>query len=260
MSASAFAIEQGLAQRIERCLVGLKMPRALEILQATIARTERGELGTLEAIELLLSEEYTLRESRRIKMALQTARLGTIKTLAGYDFSFQPSLDRNRVMALAQLEFIGRKQCVHLLGPPGPGKSHLAVALGVVPVLLGNTTPLGFGSSQPGNNRRISMAASDKGRNWLRCFPFVVLTLGLNQTRFSRSKCSHRMAQTSSRLEAVRSVKRSATGRNSLSGMFRSLPILGAGQVSKGTMTLNSASVRIRSLSPVIVGSSIAGS
>lgn len=139
MSASAFAIEQGLAQRIERCLVGLKMPRALEILQATIARTERGELGTLEAIELLLSEEYTLRESRRIKMALQTARLGTIKTLAGYDFSFQPSLDRNRVMALAQLEFIGRKQCVHLLGPPGTGKSHLAVALGVEAIKAGKS-------------------------------------------------------------------------------------------------------------------------
>lgn len=139
MSTSAFAIEQGLAQRIERCLVGLKMPRALEILQTTIARTERGELGTLEAIELLLSEEYTLRESRRIKMALQTARLGTIKTLAGYDFSFQPSLDRNRVMALAQLEFIGRKQCVHLLGPPGTGKSHLAVALGVEAIKAGKS-------------------------------------------------------------------------------------------------------------------------
>jgi DNA replication protein DnaC len=139
MSGAGFAIEQGLVQRIERCMVGLKMPRALEILQTTMARIERGELGALEAIEVLLSEEYTLRESRRIKMALQTARLGTIKTLAGYDFSFQPSLDRNRVMALAQLEFIGRKQCVHLLGPPGTGKSHLAVALGVEAIKAGKS-------------------------------------------------------------------------------------------------------------------------
>ena len=73
----------------------------------------------------------TTRETRRIKMALMTARLTTIKTLPGYDFSFQPSLDRARILALAQLEFIERRQAVHLLGQPGTGKSHLAIALGV---------------------------------------------------------------------------------------------------------------------------------
>ncbi|QKM57666.1 Insertion sequence IS5376 putative ATP-binding protein (plasmid) [Burkholderia glumae] len=70
-------------------------------------------------------------------MALQTARLGTIKTLTGYDFSFQPSLDRDRIMALAQLEFIERRQTVHFLGPPGTGKSHLSIALGVEAVRAG---------------------------------------------------------------------------------------------------------------------------
>jgi IstB-like ATP binding protein len=81
--------------RVRRHLVGLKMPRALETLHETLARIERGELSTLEAIEALLGEELTTRQSRRIKMALQTARLTTIKTLAGYDFSFQPSLGYN---------------------------------------------------------------------------------------------------------------------------------------------------------------------
>jgi hypothetical protein len=89
--------------RIRGHLVGLKMPRALETLQSTLARIEQGEITALEAIEALLGEEYTTRESRRIKMALRTARLTTVKTIAGYDFSFQPSLDRNRVLALAQL-------------------------------------------------------------------------------------------------------------------------------------------------------------
>ena len=125
--------------RIRRHLVGLKMPRALEALQMTLARIEQGEVTALEAIETLLGEEYTTRESRRIKMALQTARLPTIKTLSGYDFSFQPSLDRHRVLALAQLEFVERKQCVHLLGPPGTGKSHLAIALGVEAVRAGKS-------------------------------------------------------------------------------------------------------------------------
>jgi DNA replication protein DnaC len=133
------AVPGNTTERIRRHLVGLKMPRALEALQMTLARIEQGEVTALEAIETLLGEEYTTRESRRIKMALQTARLPTIKTLSGYDFSFQPSLDRHRVLALAQLEFVERKQCVHLLGPPGTGKSHLAIALGVEAVRAGKS-------------------------------------------------------------------------------------------------------------------------
>lgn len=129
----------GSLDRVRRHLVGLKMPRALETLQETLARIERGELSTLEAIEALLGEELTTRQSRRIKMALQTARLTAIKTLAGYDFSFQPSLDRQQILALAQLDFVERHHVVHLLGPPGTGKSHLAVALGVEAVKAGHS-------------------------------------------------------------------------------------------------------------------------
>jgi len=128
-----------MTEQIRRHLVGLRMPRALEALQVTLSRIEQGEVSALEAIEALLGEEYTTRESRRIKMALQTARLTTVKTLSGYDFGFQPSLDRNRVLALAELGFVERRQCVHFLGPPGTGKSHLAVALGVEAVKAGKS-------------------------------------------------------------------------------------------------------------------------
>jgi DNA replication protein DnaC len=84
-----------LIDRVKRNLVGLKMPRALEILDVTLRGIERGETTALEAIDILLAEELTLRENRRIKMAMQMARLSAVKTLAGFDFSFQPSLDRN---------------------------------------------------------------------------------------------------------------------------------------------------------------------
>jgi DNA replication protein DnaC len=126
-------------ERVRRHQVGLKMPRALETLQDTLSRIEHGEISTLEAIEALLGEELTTRQSRRIKMALQTARLTTIKTLSGYDFSFQPSLDRQQILALAELNFVERHQVVHLLGPPGTGKSHLAVALGIEAVKAGHS-------------------------------------------------------------------------------------------------------------------------
>ena len=124
---------------IRRSLVGLRMPRALEALDATLRRIEQGEIDGLEAFDQLLVEELTLRETRRIKAALMMARLTAIKTLTGFDFTFQPSLDRNRVMALAELKFIDRAEVVHLLGPPGTGKSHLATALAVEAVKAGKS-------------------------------------------------------------------------------------------------------------------------
>jgi DNA replication protein DnaC len=138
-------IVSSLVDRIKQSMVGLKMPRAIEILDVTLRRIEQGEITAIEAIDALLAEELMLRENRRIKTALIMARLSTIKTLASFDFAFQPSLDKNRIMALAELEFINRKEVLHFLGPPGTGKSHLSLALGVQAVRAGRSvyfTPL----------------------------------------------------------------------------------------------------------------------
>ncbi len=126
-----------LSKRIQSSLVGLKMPRALEVLDHTLSQLEQGELTALEALDSLLNEEFSTREGRRIDVALTTARLTPIKTLESFDFTFQPSLDRERIMALAELEFISRNEVLHFLGPPGTGKSHLATALGVAAVKAG---------------------------------------------------------------------------------------------------------------------------
>ena len=123
--------------RIRGAMVGLKMPRALEALDHTMQKLEQGEITAIEAIDSLLSEEYSTRETRRIDVALRTSKLFPIKTLESFDFSFQPSLDRERIAALAQLDFIRRAEVVHFLGPPGTGKSHLATALGVAAVKAG---------------------------------------------------------------------------------------------------------------------------
>ena len=106
--------------RIRGAMVGLKMPRALEALDHTMQQLEQGEITAIEAIDSLLSEEYTTRETRRIDVALRTSKLLPVKTLESFDFSFQPSLDRGRITALAQLDFIRRAEVVHFLGPPDP--------------------------------------------------------------------------------------------------------------------------------------------
>ena len=125
--------------RIRRHLVGLNMPRALEVIEHILRRIERGEISALEAIDTLLGEELTLREGRRVRSALKMGRLINIKTLSGFDFSFQPSLDRDRIMALAQFDFVDRHEAVHFLGQPGCGKTHLALALGVEAVKSGRS-------------------------------------------------------------------------------------------------------------------------
>ncbi len=128
-----------VTERIRQSMVSLHMARALETLDQTLSRLEKGEISAIEAIDELLAEELNLREGRRIGVALRTARLMPIKTLESFDFSFQPSLDRHRIMALAELEFIKRVEVLHFLGPPGTGKSHLATAIGVAAVKAGRS-------------------------------------------------------------------------------------------------------------------------
>jgi DNA replication protein DnaC len=128
-----------MLDRVRAHFIALKMPQALVALEPAVRQLEQGEVSALEMLESLLGEERAIRETRRVKMALQTARLSTIKTLDTFDFSFQPSLDRNRVLTLAQLGFIERREVVHFLGPPGTGKTHLALALGVEAVKVGKS-------------------------------------------------------------------------------------------------------------------------
>jgi DNA replication protein DnaC len=124
---------------IKNSLVALRMPRALEVLDATLRRIEQGEIDGIEALDQLLVEERTMRENRRVRTALTLARLTTLKSLAGFDFAFQPSLDKKRILALAQLDFINRNEVIHFLGPPGTGKTHLASALAIEAVKVGRS-------------------------------------------------------------------------------------------------------------------------
>ena len=133
------ALPETPLERIRSHLVGLKMSRALEVLDACVRRVEDGQLSAIELLDELLGEEHATRETRRIKSSLMTARLTRLKTLEGFDFSFQPSLEKNRILALAELAFIDRGEVVHLLGPPGTGKSHLAIALGIEAVKAGKS-------------------------------------------------------------------------------------------------------------------------
>jgi predicted ribonuclease YlaK len=103
------------------------MPRAPEALDDLVQQLERCQATVTDAIERLLADEITIRESPSHQGGAANGA-PRIKMLSG--FSFQPSLERSRIMALAALGFIDRHEVVHLIGQSGNGRSYLAIALG----------------------------------------------------------------------------------------------------------------------------------
>jgi DNA replication protein DnaC len=116
---------------IRSMLADLKMPGALEAVDGILGDIDGGRLAGTEAITRLLSAQITLRNNRRLQTAMRSSRLPAIKTLESFDFSFQPSIKREQIESLHELGFIERKENVVLLGPPGVGKTHLAISLAI---------------------------------------------------------------------------------------------------------------------------------
>ena len=117
--------------RIRTQLADLKMPGALEALDEVLSTVDGGGVTAAEAIEQLLGAQITLRNNRRLQAAMRSSRLPAIKTLTDFDFSFQPSIKREQIDSLHELGFLERKENVILLGPPGLGKTHLAISLAI---------------------------------------------------------------------------------------------------------------------------------
>ena len=117
--------------RLREMLADLKMPGALEAVDGILAQADSGAVTASEAIEELLSAQIVLRNNRRLQAAMRSSRLPAVKTLDQFDFSFQPSIKREQIESLHELGFLGRAENVILLGPPGVGKTHLAISLAI---------------------------------------------------------------------------------------------------------------------------------
>src|SRR5512144_316710 len=120
-----------VATRVREHAAKLGVPHLAETAAELVARAEADQLGYLDFVDLLLGEELGLREGRRFRTALKLSGLPHHKTLEQFDFAFQPELDARKVRDLATLAFIDARSNVALLGPPGTGKTMIAVALAV---------------------------------------------------------------------------------------------------------------------------------
>ena len=117
--------------RLRAILADLRMPGALEALDAILHGVDGGTLTAPEAIEQLLAAQIQLRNNRRLQAAMRSSRLPVVKQLGDFDFTFQPSLRREQIESLHELGFVERRENVIFLGPPGVGKTHLAISLAI---------------------------------------------------------------------------------------------------------------------------------
>ena len=117
--------------RIRDAAARLHLANLGENLEALVARAESSTMGYLEFLDLVLEEETGIREGRRFRNALKLSGLPHHKTLDEFDFAFQPELDPRKVKDLATLGFVEARGNVAFLGPPGVGKTMLAVGLAI---------------------------------------------------------------------------------------------------------------------------------
>ena len=122
---------------LDTLLDRLKMEHLEMQLDALCEQAAQRELDYKTFLAEALRLEWQGRFQRGIETRLRQSRFPWNKTLEQFDFDFQPSLDKRQVRELAGLSFVERAHNVVILGPPGVGKTHLAVALGVKAVEAG---------------------------------------------------------------------------------------------------------------------------
>jgi DNA replication protein DnaC len=119
------------SSRLELNLEYLGLVRSQAVLDGVLEEAAREDISYVEFLDRLLEQEAAAQRERRSEGRIRYARFPYSKTIDQFDFEFQPSIDRKRIKELLTLRFIANGENVILLGPPGVGKTHLAIALGM---------------------------------------------------------------------------------------------------------------------------------
>lgn len=127
----------GQMERLGEHLTKLRLLKSRERLEAMLQKAAAEEMAYADFLEQVLAEEVDAKTIRNIAMRTAMARFPYVKPLDTFDFGYQPSIDKKQVQSLASCHFIEHGDNVLVLGPPGVGKTHLAVALGLKAIEAG---------------------------------------------------------------------------------------------------------------------------
>ncbi len=125
--------------RLPAMLTRLKLTAIRDQLDMLLGEAARRELTLAETVAYLCEREIARKDERRIEMGLGLARFSMVRELAGYDFAAQPAVDKQQIRELGTGRFVANGEAVLLLGPPGVGKTHLAVGIGRAVITAGYT-------------------------------------------------------------------------------------------------------------------------
>ena len=126
-----------LYERVMRALGKLKLTSMAATFDSLAERAAREHWTYLVFLDCLLEAEVAARSERDVAMKTKLAHFPFLKTLEQFDFSVQPSINERQVKELATSRFVAHGENVLLLGPPGVGKTHLAIALGAAAIANG---------------------------------------------------------------------------------------------------------------------------
>jgi DNA replication protein DnaC len=126
-----------LLDQVHHHLANLKLNTMDAILEPTLERAMSDQLSPLETIGYLVEMEWKNRVSVKITVRMKNARFPVKKRVEDFDFSFQPSIDATVIRDLMTLRFIQQSENIVFLGPPGVGKTHIAIGLGIAAIEAG---------------------------------------------------------------------------------------------------------------------------